>query len=188
MPRLLHESIARPVTLTAAVLAAACAHASRQTAPAVGAPGPGSPASYSAEVREGYARARAATARFTNLDSAVAAGYPRTVARCIVDEHHGAMGYHHLNRSHIDNRVDVERPEFLIYERKPDSSYVLNGVEYMIPFTRWPADSIAPTLLGQTLLQEPTYRYWYIHMWIWSDNPSGLFADWNPSVKCPPAA
>jgi hypothetical protein len=25
---------------------------------------------------------------------------------------------------------------------------------------------------------------WYLHVWIWEPNPSGLFADWNPSVTC----
>src|SRR4051812_26738137 len=33
--------------------------------------------------------------------SAVAAGYPRTVADCLVHEHHGAMGYHHVNRAYL---------------------------------------------------------------------------------------
>ena len=26
---------------------------------------------------------------------------------------------------------------------------------------------------------------WYVaHAWVWMDNPSGVFADWNPDVDC----
>ena len=24
-----------------------------------------------------------------------------------------------------------------------------------------------------------------LHVWLWKHNPSGLFAEWNPSVTCP---
>jgi hypothetical protein len=35
-------------------------------------------------------------------------------------------------------------------------------------------------------IEEPWMPYHYdLHAWIWKDNPSGLFADWNPTVKCP---
>jgi len=83
-------------------------------------------------VGRGLRELRAATAPYKNLDAAVAAGYPRTVADCIVDEHHGAMGYHHLNRAYVDGTLDPTKPEFLLYERMPDSSYRLNGVEFIV--------------------------------------------------------
>ncbi|MGH7560750.1 MAG: hypothetical protein ACRENB_07005 [Gemmatimonadales bacterium] len=137
------------------------------------------------EVREGFTRVRAATAGFVSLDSAVAVGYARDVPRCFVDEHHGAMGFHHINRAWVDAKVEVEKPEILLFERHPGGRYVLNGVEYIIPFRVWPKDSTPPTIMGQTLKQEHQLNLWYLHMWIWTDNPSGLFADWNPSVKCP---
>jgi len=37
---------------------------------------------------------------------------------------------------------------------------------------RWPELGLAP--LG----------IWYLHVWHWEPNPSGVFADWNPNVKC----
>jgi hypothetical protein len=137
------------------------------------------------EVRDGVARVRAATARFHNLDSAVAAGYPREVARCLADLHHGAMGFHHLNRALLDAQIEVERPEILLYERHDDGSYTLNGVEYIVPYSRWPRDSVAPTVLGQSLLRSDDLRLWYLHMWAWKENSLGLFANWNPAVTCP---
>lgn len=63
------------------------------------------------------ARLRSATRSFQQLDSAVAAGYPRTVADCLVHEHHGAMGYHHLNRNYLTRNIDVDKPQILLYEK-----------------------------------------------------------------------
>lgn len=139
----------------------------------------------SPEVRDGYNRVRAATERFHTLDSAVAAGYAREVPRCFADAHHGAMGFHHVNRSLLDARVEVERPEILLYERRSDGSYALNGVEYIIPYTRWPADSVAPRIMGVPLERADDLNLWYLHMWVWKPNPQGIFAGWNPTVRCP---
>lgn len=139
---------------------------------------------YGREVEDGYARVRAATAAFKVLDSAVARGYAANVPRCIVDSTQGAMGYHHLNRGYVDQKIELEKPEFLLYERKPDGSYVLNGVEYIIPFRVWPKDSVPPKLLGRDMIPSETLQYWYMHMWVWLPNRSGLFADWNPDVSC----
>ena len=176
-----HSPFGTLVLSSSVVLAAACAP--RMAAP--GDPPARLARGYSAEVREGLARVRAATARFTNLDSAVAAGYPREVARCLADPHHGAMGFHHLNRALLDAQIEVERPEILLYERHDDGSYTLNGVEYIIPYSRWPRDSVTPMVLGQPLLRSDDLKLWYRHMWAWNENSAGLFADWNPAVKCP---
>jgi hypothetical protein len=170
------------VAITNVVLALACVSQ---------VPTPGDPTTarlargFSAEVRDGLGRVRAATARFSNLDSAVAAGYPRDVARCLADPHHGAMGFHHLNRALLDAQVEVERPEILLYERREDGSYTLTGVEYIVPYSRWPRDSVAPTVMGQALQRGDDLNLWYLHMWAWKENRLGLFANWNPAVACP---
>src|ERR1700742_3696117 len=87
-------------------------------------------------VADGLKQLRAATAAYKQFDAAVAVGYART-ASCIIDEHHGAMGYHHLNSAYVDGKLDVTKPEMLLYERMPDSSYRLNGVEFMVPYKFW---------------------------------------------------
>jgi hypothetical protein len=163
----------------ALAFAAACApagHSANHAPPTSG---------YGAEVRQGLARVRSVTAPFVSLDSAVAAGYAREVARCFDHPQHGAMGFHHLNRGYVDARVEVERPEILLYERRGDGTYSLNGVEYIIPFTRWPRDSVPPKLFGLDLKREEDLKLWYLHMWAWTTNSAGLFADYNPAVKCP---
>ena len=145
---------------------------------------PAEPSAYSGEVQAGYARVRTATNSFHTLDSAVARGYAANVANCIADSTHGAMGYHHLNRAYVDNRVEIDKPEFLLYERKADGKYQLNGVEYIVPFRVWPRDSVPPKLLGRDMIRSEALSYWYMHMWVWTKNSAGLFADWNPAVKC----
>lgn len=136
----------------------------------------------------GLDRLRAATRAFQTLDSAVAAGYAREVPACLVHEHHGAMGYHHVNQRYLDATAEVERPEILLYERLPDSTYRLNGVEYIVPYRAWPRDSAAPTVLGQTMKREDNLNFWYLHVWAWTANADGLFADFHPGVACPAAA
>jgi hypothetical protein len=128
---------------------------------------------------------RAATQPYHNLDSAVAVGYPRVVKDCIVHEHHGAMGYHHVNRTFIDARRDVTRPQILLYERMPDSTYRLNGVEFFIPYRLWARDSVAPVMFGQKMHREDNFKYWYLHVWAWLDNPDGIYSNFNANVSCP---
>ena len=142
------------------------------------------PAAYGAEVVQGYAQVRAATAAYRVLDSAVARGYAPSVPQCFADSTHGAMGYHHLNRAWVDNRIEIDKPEILLYERKEDGSYGLNGVEYIIPYRVWPKDSVPPKLMGRDMFRSEPLQLWYMHMWVWTPNSAGLFADWNPAVKC----
>ena len=130
-------------------------------------------------------RLRSATRAFQNLDSAVAAGYPREVPDCLVHEHHGAMGYHHVNRGYLTPTLNVERPQILLYERKPDGAYHLNGVEFIIPYRLYSRDSVAPVLMGQRLHHEDNLNIWYLHVWAWTDNPDGVFSNFNPNVSCP---
>jgi hypothetical protein len=72
----------------------------------------------------------------------------------------------------------------LVYERLPNGEYRLNGVEYIVPFSARPPTSEPPRVMGQALKPFEGLGIWYLHAWIWTDNPSGLFADWNPRVKC----
>lgn len=132
----------------------------------------------------GLEQLRAATRPFHALDSAIAAGYAPDVPDCLVHEHHGAMGYHHVNRGYLDAKAEIGRPEILLYERLADGTYRLNGVEYIVPYTFWPRDSVAPAILGETMKREDNLKFWYLHVWAWTPNPDGLFADFHPVVSC----
>jgi hypothetical protein len=130
------------------------------------------------------ARIRHATAEFRSLDAAVRAGYARDGGHCVDNPREGAMGYHHQNAALLDDRIELERPEMLVYERLPDGEYRLTGVEYVVPLSEWPETREPPTVMGQELKPAPSLGIWYRHVWLWRENPSGLFADWNPLVEC----
>ena len=128
------------------------------------------------------AKLRAATARFKSSDAAIAAGYPAET-NCVQHQPHGAMGYHFNNPALKDAVLEVEKPEVLVYEKRPDGTFQLNGVEYFVPFTAW-TKTEPPTIMGQNLKRAESLGFWYLHVWSEKANPSGLFADWNPTVKC----
>ncbi|HEY5546269.1 MAG TPA: hypothetical protein VIK50_09460 [Gemmatimonadaceae bacterium] len=170
--------------VVAAIAVSACAKSAHTGTSMSMSTAAAEPSAFSREVQDGYARVRASTAAFKVLDSAVAKGYPASVAQCLSDPTHGAMGFHHMNRALLDNKIEVDKPEILLYERKADGSYGLNGVEYIILYRAWPKDSVPPKLMGRDMIRSDPLQLWYTHMWVWTPNSAGLFADWNPAVKC----
>ena len=163
-------------------LLAACGRAPAQQASMRSSP-PAANASQAA-IDVDVKRVRAATAAFRVLDSAVAAGYPREVPNCLRHPEHGTMGFHHLNPKLTDAKVELERPEILLFGRNAKGEYMLTGVEYIVPYRFHARDSEPPTVMRQQLKRSDPLQLWYLHVWVWEDNPSGLFADYNPTVSC----
>ena len=145
---------------------------------------PAASSEHDAAVERDVKRVRAATAPYRVLDSAVAVGYPREVRSCIEHLPRGAMGFHHVNRALLDDQLEIHRPEILLYARTAAGDYKLTGVEFIVPYTARPRDAEPPTVMGQKLKRSDSLKLWYLHVWAWEENPSGLFADWNPAVKC----
>jgi len=135
---------------------------------------------------QGLAAARAATAPFHRFDVANAAGYDFLFMNmCMVDEsaaHEGGMGYHYVNTKLLDTHLDVTQPEAVLYEPGPNGQLQLVALEYVIPAGLWTSPN-PPELLGQKLTLNE-FGLWALHAWIWKDNPSGIYAPWNPNVNC----
>jgi hypothetical protein len=129
-------------------------------------------------------RLRTATAAFKSLDAAVAAGYQRIVPQCIAHPTLGGMGYHHTNDTLLDDKLDLDHPEILVYAKTSTGEYKLNGVEFYVPYSAHPRTAAPPEIMGQKLTPFDPGKFWYLHVWVWTDNPSGVFADWDPDVKC----
>lgn len=132
---------------------------------------------------------RQLASRFENVEAAKAAGYAQ-FGECMSSSQ-GAQGIHFSNQALIDDpRLDVMRPELLMYEPRTDGSLRLIGVEYLVFQKAWHdvGNKAVPVLLGQefvlntSLLPQPFYA---LHVWVWQYNPLGLFANWNPLVLCP---
>lgn len=128
-------------------------------------------------------RVRTATAAYKDIAAAHAAGFPASTPACLAHPTLGGMGYHYVDRRAVDDKLELERPEILLYARDKDGKDRLTGIEYIIPLSRW-TQSEPPTFFGQTLKRSEELKLWYLHVWAWEDNPAGLFADYNPRVKC----
>lgn len=138
------------------------------------------------------AAVRAATERYHSLAAAEADGYG-TFYEC-TDENSGlgAMGQHYVKGSLVGGAaIDPLTPEVVIYEPKPDGTYRLVGVEYVVFQEAWDAaHSDPPALFGRTFKLVPAGNrytlpaFYQLHLWLWRPNPSGMFDDWNPKVSC----
>ena len=140
------------------------------------------PTGYGETVDNGIRTIRGATAQFKTTDAAEAAGYKR-VTGCVQHPRAGAMGYHFQNNDLLDTTLDLEHPEVLVYEKMPDGTFQLNGVEFLVPISAWKSTD-PPRIMGQALMKVDSIGFWFLHVWTWKPSPSGLFAPWNPDVKC----
>jgi hypothetical protein len=136
---------------------------------------------------------RGVTAPFHDVEVAVEAGYGKFL-ECF---QHGAdrgMGQHYANGDLIgDGELDPLKPEALVYEPREDGSLILVAYEYIVPAALWDPEDTGrepPVLFGQELTLRTnipeTPPIWALHLWLWSHNPEGLFADYNPLIICPP--
>jgi len=73
-----------------------------------------------------------ATARFNDVDVAVAAGYaPAPIVECVDVEGYGGMGLHYVNLAlAADGVIDPAIPEVLVYVPTADGGLELGAVEY----------------------------------------------------------
>jgi hypothetical protein len=165
-----------------AIFVFACA-AVAQTGATVMSQAPGIlPSGLGDAIDRDVAKIREATAKFQTSEAAQAAGY-KLATGCVDHQPAGAMGYHFNNEALFDATLDLEHPEVLVYEKRPDGTFQLNGVEFYVPASAW-TSAEPPRIMGQSLMTAPGLGFWFLHVWVWKRSPSGLFSVWNPDVKC----
>ena len=137
------------------------------------------------------AELRQVTERYKSLDVAKEAGYATQITPCWAHHSAGAMGYHYGNTNIFDATAELLRPEVVIYEPEKNGRMRLVGLEYIVPLAAWegaghdlnnPND--VPQLLGQKFTRHSFLPIFKLHIWLWRNNPSGTYADWNPKVSC----
>jgi hypothetical protein len=140
----------------------------------------------SASTASQIAQLRRLVARFHDFDAAVHAGWATQITPCLEAPGLGAMGFHYGNLGYIQDGgvVDLLQPELLLYEPEKSGKLRFVGVEYIVPFADHPATAAPPTLLGQAFAQVPEFGVWGLHIYVGRENPSGIFAPWNPKVSC----
>ena len=141
--------------------------------------------SLGANVNQQLAALRRVTAPFHDFSTGSAAGWSTQITPCMTDPGGaGGMGFHYGNTALIDGSASVEKPQLLLYEPEKNGKLRLVAVEYIIPYTFHARSAEPPVLFGQQFQQVDAFQLWGLHAWVWKDNPSGIFAQWNPRVNC----
>lgn len=135
-------------------------------------------------------------------ESATMAGRPAT---------DGAMGVHYFRPDLLgitappnprvngtSTYTDFRQPAILIYEPQADGSSQLVAVENLVFIKAWEAagHTSPPTFQGQEfnrMVDDPATEvdeahnfepHYDLHVWLYRENPSGMFASFNPKVTC----
>jgi hypothetical protein len=123
---------------------------------------------------------RRATARYHNLDAAIADGFV-LLHECENRPGEGPVGTVYFQPSRLlDGRIDPTLPDALIYEPARNGRLKLVGVEFAILNT----GQAPPQFLGATFQSEDEFGVYALHVWVWRHNPEGMFAETNPRVSC----
>jgi hypothetical protein len=123
----------------------------------------------------------------------------------------GAMGVHYFRPDllgvsappsprvdGVGTHTDFREPGILIYEPQPDGSVALVAVENLVFARSWreAGHSAPPTFHGvpyDTMIDDPATQadeahmfapHFDRHVWIYRENPNGVFAPFNPAVTC----
>src|SRR5262245_29096448 len=137
---------------------------------------------FGADVNQDLATLRRVTASFHDFEKAKHAGWSTPITPCMSGPE-GGMGFHYGNTKIINGAVHVEEPELLLYEPEQNGKLRLVAVEYIVPLSAWNSAQ-PPRLFGRDFKVNTQFQVWALHAWVWKDNPSGMFADWNPNVGC----
>jgi hypothetical protein len=148
------------------------------------------------------------------VDAALADGYTRDPLDVCETAYYlgelqdlGAIGVHYLRRDllgvdemdEMATRLDVSgihddflRPALLVYEPQADSTLLLVAIANMVNASAWEqAGHQEPPSFGEVPFayapgdQTTGYpAHYHLHAWLYRDNPSGMFAPYNPAVTC----
>ncbi len=140
----------------------------------------------STPVERELAALRVTTNAFLDTAAGINSGWSTRVTDCMADSALGGMGVHFADVARFDTTLDAQRPEVLVYAPQDGASSALRlvAVEYAVPLDAW-THTEPPMLLGQPLHVNAAFGLWVLHAWVQKPNPSGVFADWNPTVVCP---
>jgi hypothetical protein len=149
----------------------------------------GSSALRDTQLNRQLAAVRAATAKYHNVETALADGYI-PVSPCEELPGQGAMGFHYLNPGLAQDLASTpDQPEVLLYVPDKNGKLKLAGVEYFQAAAGRTATQ-APEILGVKFdgpmpgHNPEMPEHFDLHLWLWERNPSGLFAAWNPALSC----
>lgn len=137
------------------------------------------------DVLSSLAATRQATARYHDVDRALADGYV-PLSPCVSEPGLGVMGIHYANLAlALDPAVSATNPEILLYVPAKDGLRLV-GVEYFAFDVGQPTPYVLGRPMSGPMVHpgEPIPSHYDLHAWIWQGNPAGIFADFNPALSC----
>jgi hypothetical protein len=120
---------------------------------------------------------REATAKYQDIQHAKADGYVE-ITDCMDHPEYGAMGFHYARLDLMPGKPIMLEPDILVYSPQEDN-FRLVAVEY------FQVGGDRPVMFGQGFDDGPYVDTYALHAWVWHPNPSGMFAPFNPSLRCP---
>lgn len=105
----------------------------------------------------------------------------------------GAMGVHFLNMANVGPVPDTLKPQVLIYQPR-GGRLELAAAEWFVPVQVSPQ---RPQIFGRLMdgpmeghapIMPAELHHWDLHVWLWKNNPAGMFSPTNPSFRCPEGA
>lgn len=103
----------------------------------------------------------------------------------------GGMGVHFINMANVGPTLDPTKPQVLIYEPRGDSLKLV-AAEWFMPSGI--VNGEPPSIFGHQLqgpmeghqpIMPPELHHYDLHVWLWKQNPAGMFSPTNPAVRCP---
>jgi hypothetical protein len=132
---------------------------------------------------------REALRKYADPVVAVRDGYLSTLGCVAYPE--GAMGVHFINPAHIGPTPDPLRPPLLVYEPAEGGRLRLVAAEWFVPLATGVRER--PSLFGGPFdgpmaghepLMPGDLHHYDLHVWLFKENPAGLFNAINPAVGC----
>lgn len=136
-------------------------------------------------------RARAASADYQDVTVALADGFVPA------SECGEGQGFHFVNAQRlVDSQVEATQPEVLLYVLDGIGGLKLVGIEHVKidQDQNLATDEDQPELYGQQfqgpmpghdpLQVTPVPVHYDLHVWLWSEHPTGIFTPKNPALSC----
>jgi hypothetical protein len=124
-------------------------------------------------------------AKYETVPKATAHGYA-FVEPCISDPVLGGMGEHYSRDADNDfgrgdGTVALERPQYLVFAPQRNGSRRLAALDYTVPYEKWTSTK-PPEFFGIPFTRNDGFGVWMFHIWLYQNNPAGMFANFNPRV------
>jgi hypothetical protein len=139
------------------------------------------------DVAASLAQVQQAVAMNQGLDTAIDSGWVLVdgLNDCFDNPGVGAMGIHYINVDLLDLELDPLAPEAMVYQHDEHGNLSFGAVEWIVPAEPWDEQhDRLPDVLGQQLHLNEALGVYVLHAWIFLENPTGVFEDWNPDVTC----